>query len=269
VATEKRARKKQYRDQRQAAAQAAWRRRRLIRLTAVVVVIVILFALAFTIGAGDNSKKKPAAAKSSPPPSAAAIACGGSAPPPAQPKKYDNPPEDILEPGADYSAVIHTSCGDIKLDLLEDEAPTTVNNFVFLAREGFYDGLTWHRIVQNFVIQGGDPKGTGEGGPGYEFKDELPAKSNVYVYGAVAMANSGPDTNGSQFFIVVHKGTKDEFGEPAGLQPLYSYFGVTDKSSFDVLDQIAKIPTVGGEDPSVADRPLQTIYIESIDVAQE
>lgn len=279
MATEKRARKKQARDVRQAARLAALRRRRLIRLTAALVVIAVLFALAFTVG-GSGPDKNTSASKNkdknatspSPGDTAAAkaggVACDAKAPPKANPKQYDKAPDDVLENGVDYGAVIHTSCGDIQLDLLEDQAPETVNNFVFLAQDGFYDGLTWHRIVGNFVIQGGDPEGTGAGGPGYSFGDELPSKSNVYVFGAVAMANSGPDTNGSQFFIITHTGPNGERDEPAGLTPDYSYFGQVDKSSFDVVDEIGKLPTQGGDDPNTADRPLQTVYIESIDITE-
>ena len=279
MATEKRARKKQARDVRQQARLAAIRRRRMIRLTATLVVIAVLFALAFTVGGSSPDKttttsKKPDTNAASPSPNATAaakahgVACGAKAPPKAHPKSYKSAPDNILQKGVDYGAVIHTSCGDIKLDLLEDQAPKTVNNFVFLAKDGFYDGLTWHRIVGNFVIQGGDPEGTGAGGPGYSFGDELPAKPNVYVFGAVAMANSGPDTNGSQFFIITHTGPNGERDEPAGLQPSYSYFGQVDKSSFPVVDEIAKIPTLGGNDPSTADRPAQTVYIDSIDITQ-
>lgn len=117
-----------------------------------------------------------------------------------------------------YTATIKTEKGDIVMQLDPKVAPITVNNFVFLAKEHFYDGLTWHRVVPNFVIQGGDPVGNGSGGPGYKFKDELPKSSDVYTAGAVAMANSGPDTNGSQFFICTVDDTKN-------LKPLYSYFG--------------------------------------------
>ena len=274
MATEKRARKKQARDQRRAAQLAAMRRRRMIRVTAVLLVIAVLFFLAITIG-GNSPDKKSATPKKSPAASAstddktAGVACGAKAPPAAHPKQYDAPPDNVLEEGVDYFAVIHTSCGDIEINLLEEQAPETVNNFVFLAKDGFYDGLTWHRIVGNFVIQGGDPQGTGAGGPGYQFKDELPAKPNVYTFGAVAMANNGPDTNGSQFFIVTHTGPNGERDEPAGLTPDYSYFGVVDKSSFDVVDEIGKLPTVGGTDQALADHPLKDVYIESIDIIEK
>jgi len=115
-----------------------------------------------------------------------------------------------------YQVVIATNRGDITLELDPALAPTTVNNFVVQARAGFYDGLTFHRVVPGFVIQGGDPQGTGSGGPGYKFADE-PVKAE-YTLGAVAMANSGPDTNGSQFFICI-----DDCRSK--LQPLYNLFG--------------------------------------------
>jgi peptidyl-prolyl cis-trans isomerase B (cyclophilin B) len=125
------------------------------------------------------------------------------------PKKY-SAPEQVVDPAHRYVATITTDRGDIVVALDTARAPKSVNNFVFLAREGFYDGLTFHRIVDNFVIQGGCPEGTGRGGPGYRFDDE--PVHGEYEPGAVAMANSGPNTNGSQFFICTvddrHKLTK-------------------------------------------------------------
>jgi peptidyl-prolyl cis-trans isomerase B (cyclophilin B) len=115
-----------------------------------------------------------------------------------------------------YRATVATDRGDIVMDLDPNLAPTTVNNFVAQARRGFYDGLTFHRVVPEFVIQGGDPEGTGRGGPGYRFADE-PVRGD-YTLGAVAMANAGPDTNGSQFFICI-----DDCRQK--LQPLYNLFG--------------------------------------------
>jgi cyclophilin family peptidyl-prolyl cis-trans isomerase len=111
------------------------------------------------------------------------------------------PPAHVIDDGAIYEATITTDRGDIVMELDPKLAPTTVNNFVALARQGFYDGLTFHRVVPDFVIQGGCPEGTGRGGPGYRFADE-PVKGE-YTFGAVAMANAGPDSNGSQFFICV------------------------------------------------------------------
>ena len=121
-----------------------------------------------------------------------------------------------IEPDAKFEVTISTDKGDIVALLDASLAPNTVNNFVVQARNGFYDGLTFHRVVPGFVIQGGDPEGTGRGGPGYKFADE-PVRA-PYVLGAVAMANAGPDTNGSQFFICIED-CQDK------LQPLYNLFG--------------------------------------------
>jgi cyclophilin family peptidyl-prolyl cis-trans isomerase len=117
---------------------------------------------------------------------------------PRMAKRYDRA-EQVTDPSARYIASISTDRGDIEIALDARRAPDTVNNFVFLAQEGFYDGLTFHRVVDGFVIQGGCPEGTGRGGPGYTFADE-PVQGD-YIAGSVAMANSGPNTNGSQFFI--------------------------------------------------------------------
>jgi peptidyl-prolyl cis-trans isomerase B (cyclophilin B) len=114
------------------------------------------------------------------------------------PKRYVRA-DQVVDPSKRYQATISTERGDIVIDLDPARAPITVNNFVFLAREGFYDGLTFHRVVDDFVIQGGCPEGSGRGGPGYRFEDEPVV--GEYEAGAVAMANSGPNTNGSQFFI--------------------------------------------------------------------
>ena len=114
------------------------------------------------------------------------------------PKRYTRA-EQVIDPSKRYQATISTARGDIVIDLDPARAPVTVNNFVFLARDGFYDGLTFHRVVDDFVIQGGCPEGSGRGGPGYRFDDEPVV--GEYEAGAVAMANSGPNTNGSQFFI--------------------------------------------------------------------
>lgn len=127
-----------------------------------------------------------------------------------------SPPEMTIDTGTVYRATITTPKGDIVMDLDPALAPVTVNNFVALARQGFYDGLTFHRVVPGFVIQGGCPEGTGRGGPGYRFADE-PVKGDYHL-GAVAMANAGPDTNGSQFFVCIEnlKGRLDK---------AYNYFG--------------------------------------------
>ncbi len=116
-------------------------------------------------------------------------------------KQYPRPPEMIIDPNKKYSATMETSRGTIVCELFAKEAPSTVNNFVFLAREQFYNGTTFHRVIQNFMIQGGDPTATGRGGPGYRFEDELKNNPHKHQAGSLSMANAGPNTNGSQFFI--------------------------------------------------------------------
>ncbi len=145
------------------------------------------------------------------------------------PKSYDKP-EQVIDTAKKYSVTIDTDKGVIEAALDPGKAPATVNNFVFLAREGFYDGLTFHRVVDDFVIQGGCPLGSGTGGPGYKFRDE-PVQGE-YQAGALAMANSGPNTNGSQFFITTadcrHKLTKS-----------YNLFGQVTKG-MEVVTSIRK-----------------------------
>lgn len=143
------------------------------------------------------------------------------------PKQYSKP-EEVIDPGRRYTAVISTDRGEIEIALDPSRAPQTVNNFVFLARDGFYDGLTFHRVVPGFVIQGGCPAGTGTGGPGYRFPDE--AVVGEYIEGAVAMANSGPNTNGSQFFIC----TEDDRHK---LAKSYNLFGQVTRG-MDVVQQV-------------------------------
>ena len=122
--------------------------------------------------------------------------CAGTAP---ERKTYSSPPPMIIDTTRQYTATIETEKGDLVLELFASDVPVTVNNFVFLAREGFYDGTTFHRVIPGFVAQGGDPTGTGTGTPGYAFADEF--SEHTHVAGALSMANSGPNTNGCQFFI--------------------------------------------------------------------
>src|SRR5688572_29372889 len=116
-------------------------------------------------------------------------------------KSYSSPPPITIDTNKSYSATFDTSRGKIVCDLFVKDAPETVNNFVFLAREGFYDGTTFHRVIENFMIQGGDPTGSGRGGPGYKFPDEVKNNSRKHGVGSLSMANAGPNTNGSQFLI--------------------------------------------------------------------
>jgi peptidyl-prolyl cis-trans isomerase B (cyclophilin B) len=116
-------------------------------------------------------------------------------------KKYSAAPAMTIDPNKKYVATFDTSRGTITADLFAKDAPKTVNNFVFLARDGFYDGTTFHRVISDFMIQGGDPEGTGRGGPGYRFEDEVKNNPHKHQVGSLSMANAGPNTNGSQFFI--------------------------------------------------------------------
>jgi len=178
--------------------------------------------------------------------------------PPAGPTTYDAPPPLTIDESKAYTATIATSCGDIVVRLDAKAAPRTVNNFVFLAREGFYDGLTFHRVVPGFVIQGGDPAGDGTGGPGYTFADELP--DDGYPTGSVAMANSGPGTNGSQFFIVT--------GDAGFLPNSYSRFGTVTKG-LDVAQAIERFadPNADPGDPA-SQVPTATILIDAVTIRE-
>jgi len=171
------------------------------------------------------------------------------------PKTYPQP-EQVLEEGIDYGAVIKTSMGDIEVDLFEDESPITVNSFLFLTKEKFYDGLTFHRIVKDFVIQGGDPDGVGTGGPGYQIPDEITdRKYKAYTLG---MANAGPNTNGSQFFI-----TTGEIS-PQSIEALnggYTIFGEVTKG-FAVVDSIERVET------DATDKPINPVVIESVQIIE-
>ena len=244
----------------------ALRRRRRARVIGVGGSLLLVVALGVLLPYGPDGKRgraTPAADKV-----AATTPCETERPAEASPGSYDAP-DDVLEQGIDYGAVIHTSCGDISLDLLERNAPEAVNSFVFLAREGFYNGLTFHRVVADFLIQAGDPNGHVNVPPddaGYEVSDRPARRGREFVYGVVALTNrtGDPSTAGSQFFIVVHKPAR----KPAGLQPLYTIFGRVDEGSYPTLDKISRRETKGGNDPSTADEPRIPIYISSIEITE-
>ena len=162
-------------------------------------------------------------------------------------------PEMGIDPSKRYTATMETSLGTIVITLDAVRAPKTVNNFVFLALHHYYDGVVFHRIIGGFMCQGGDPTGTGRGGPGYRFEDELP-KPREYQIGSVAMANAGPNTNGSQFFLVSGP-------NGVGLPPQYSLFGQIVKG-LDVLDTMQRVKTGGG------DRPVEDVVINSVSITE-
>lgn len=152
--------------------------------------------------------------------------------------KFSSAPPFCIDVTKTYTATVQTDAGSFTIQLLPKDAPVTVNNFIFLSGYHFYDGIVFHRVIPNFMDQVGDPSATGSGGPGYSFEDELPSSNTAYDTGAVAMANSGPNTNGSQFFIVVP-------GGGAGLQPSYTDFGQV-TSGIAVVEKINSDGTSGG-----------------------
>ncbi|MDQ3781516.1 MAG: peptidylprolyl isomerase [Actinomycetota bacterium] len=163
---------------------------------------------------------------------------------------YSQPPDFTLDLSKTYQATLETNHGDITVTLDAGRSPNTVNNFVTLARDGFYDGVIFHRVVPGFVIQGGDPTGTGRGGPGYKFRDELDVPG-TYARGTVAMANAGPNTNGSQFFICL---------DDVGLPHAYTIFGEV-SAGMDAADAIAAAPRRG-------EQPVDDCVIQSVTVTE-
>ena len=167
-------------------------------------------------------------------------------------QKFSEPPEMGIDPDKRYTATMSTSMGDLVIALDAVKAPATVNNFVFLALNHYYDGVIFHRIINGFMCQGGDPDGSGRGGPGYRFADELP-KAGQYEIGSLAMANAGPNTNGSQFFVISGK-------SGVQLPPQYSLFGKVVKG-LEIVDAMQRVPTSGG------DRPKTDVVINSVTIS--
>ena len=220
-----------------------------MRARAVVSLAAVVILAACTTGGTEEPVTEPTFA-----PLTTSVPTPTSAAPAVQPareeRRYDAPPPMLIDPSASYSATITTNFGTIEVALFANEAPLTVNNFVFLARDGYYDGVIIHRVAPGFVIQGGDPEGTGRGGPGYEFQDELETERG-YTRGIVAMANAGPDTNGSQFFIML---------ADVDLPNAYSIFGEV-TSGLEVVDAIAQVQTRG-------ERPLSDVVIERVEISE-
>ncbi|HET8527036.1 MAG TPA: peptidylprolyl isomerase, partial [Actinomycetota bacterium] len=225
-------------------------------------VIAIVVALAIALVGGGVAV---AAFSGGDETAASTTACGGEEPKGAlKPKPRFSQPEQVIKQGKSYTAEMQTSCGTITIGLLADQAPQTVNSFVFLADQGYFDGQRFHRLDTSIdVIQGGDPTGTGSGDPGYSIPDELTGNES-YGPGVVAMANGGPNTGGSQFFIV----TGDR-GHNLDANPNYTIFGrVTD--GLDVAKQIQQLPI---QDPNAAasgdlsgQQPAQAVYIEKVTI---
>lgn len=172
------------------------------------------------------------------------------------PKQYARPFDLTIKPDATYTADIATSKGTFSVELFAADAPNTVNNFVNLAQDGFYDGTPFHRIIAGFMFQGGDPTGTGAGGPGYRFRDEMGRDyPHDYEKGTLAMANAGPNTNGSQFFVCLSD-------LRSRLPKNYTIFGKV-TSGMEVVDALGAVKTGGGGENS---KPLEPVTLESVTV---
>ncbi|MEW9669124.1 peptidylprolyl isomerase [Ammoniphilus sp. 3BR4] len=176
-------------------------------------------------------------------------------------KKWDSPPEMQIDPNKAYSATIATNKGDIKIELFSKDAPQTVNNFVFLAKEQFYQNVLFHRIMEGFMIQTGDPTGTGAGGPGYQFADELPSP-HKYEKGIVAMANAGPNTNGSQFFIC-----NGADSESLNAHPNYTIFGRVIEG-METVEAISSVSVKNNPATGEPSQPTEEIYIKDITITE-
>jgi cyclophilin family peptidyl-prolyl cis-trans isomerase len=254
---------------REQAAQArrAAKRKRSATYTTVLVVglVAVALLLAFLVSRGgdddDTVATDTTAASAAPAVTAApsgdpavdAIQCDDEVPTGPSPRPtFTEAPEQTIDATHSYVATMTTSCGSFDITLDVADAPITTNNFVALARAGFYDGLTFHRVITDFVVQGGDPDGTGSGGPGYEFADEN--IDEPYQRGSVAMANSGVDTNGSQFFLCT--GSKDN----CGLEQKYNNFGLI-TSGLEVARKLEAFGSAGGT-------PTRPLYIKSVTITE-
>jgi cyclophilin family peptidyl-prolyl cis-trans isomerase len=176
-------------------------------------------------------------------------------------KSWSSPPEMKIDANKSYQATVTTNKGTFKIELFAKEAPKTVNNFVFLSKEGFYNNVVFHRIIKSFMVQTGDPEGTGRGGPGYKFEDEL---KTTYKYepGMIAMANAGPNTNGSQFFICTGEDSKN-----LNKMPNYTIFGKVIEG-MDIVQAIAGTPVEKGPTGEES-KPKETVTIQSIAIAEK
>jgi cyclophilin family peptidyl-prolyl cis-trans isomerase len=220
------------------------KRNRTVRTFSLILLpfVALFIVLQVTNGGGSSSSD---------------VACGASAPPKPKSLTYSSPPAMSIDVNKTYTAAMKTSCGTVTITLDAKDAPQTVNSFVFLARKGFYNGTTFHRIVKDFVNQGGDPTGTGSGGPGYKLPDEPPAAG--YAAGSVAMANSGSGTTGSQFFLVVSDNGAKQLGGPPYL---YSALGTMDVKSLAVAK---KINTFGDAN----EKPTKPVYVDSVTITEK
>ena len=232
------------------------KRNRAIRNVSLVLGVVVVIFVIVSLTNSDSSSDKKATATTTAGPTSFATTCDTSLPTKAEATTLPKPGMGI-DTKKQYTAVLHTTEGDITIALDAKQAPTTVNSFVYLACKGFYNGTTFHRIVTDFVDQGGDPKGDGTGGPGYKLPDEPP--SDGYQAGSVAMANAGPGTTGSQFFLVVSDNGAKNLGTSKPY--LYSALGTMDAAGLEVAKTINSF---GSADS--AGTPTKTVTINGVTV---
>jgi peptidylprolyl isomerase len=257
--TERRERQRAARQAKKAAEAKKAARKELIRriVIAVVLGVVVAGLLLLSAALADRSTEVEL------PPDEQAFrdqptACGAEAPPPAEQMSFDAPTAQDVPAGT--RAVVTTSCGTFTIELASEEYPQTVDSFVFLARQGYYDGTVFHRIAKDFIIQGGDQTASGRGGPGYRVPDEFPEGGFVYSEGVVAMANGGRGTTGSQFFVVVG----DQAG---GLPPSFNVLG-TIVDGADTLAAIESVDTIARPGTVEQSLPQETVYIESVEIVE-
>ncbi|HVF33350.1 MAG TPA: peptidylprolyl isomerase [Acidimicrobiales bacterium] len=262
--TDKRERQRAGREARRAQARAAQkraqRRRQIISIVALLAVVIGI-GLFINLSGGDTASDPTATTTTEDEPQAI-----GTSPCPAadgtseKKASFDGPPRPCLEDGVEYAATVETDVGSFTIDLDRERAPQTVNNFVFLARYHAYDGVPFHRVIKDFVVQGGDVAlKNGSGDAGYKFPDELPDAED-YEEGSVAMANSGPDTNGSQFYVVVSEAGAQTLVQAAGGEAKYSLFGKVTEG-MDVVKKIEADGSVAGT-PTVVHKIVKVTITE-------
>jgi cyclophilin family peptidyl-prolyl cis-trans isomerase len=229
------------------------------RLNSKVVVFVVLLSSMVLLSACASSGSNKTGGGSTPSPTASVVPSTNS----AQPKQWSKAPEMKIDPSKSYEAEMTTSKGKLTIQLFAKEAPKTVNNFVFLSKEGFYNNIIFHRIMKTFMIQTGDPQGNGSGGPGYSFEDELHSPYK-YDTGIVAMANSGANTNGSQFFIC----TGPDAAISLNAHPDYTIFGKVTEG-MDIVQKIADTPVKMDPNSGEDSLPTEKVTINSITIKEK
>jgi cyclophilin family peptidyl-prolyl cis-trans isomerase len=268
--SDKRQRKKDNARQAREARIAAEKRSRRLKSFRNVGIIVALFVVMVLIvnwvQGGDDKKSASTSstttpASTTPTTNALQAKCTTTVPKAGKKQSYKSAPPMTVDVNKTYVATMDTSCGSFDITLDPKVAPQTVNSFVFLAKNGFYDGLKFHRVVPDFVVQGGDPDGTGQGGPGYKLPDEPP--KNGYKAGSVAMANSGAGTTGSQFFLVLSENGAKGLGGPPYK---YSDLGTITKG-MDVVTTLGSFGKEGASDPS-QQTPTRPLYINKVTVTE-